>query len=366
MLNFIKKLFFIIPIILSYRLNSMHPKISQICKITQVDILEEKLFNEIKKLYKFVTPDFSSIQALIEKGAKVNKLANEFLLLLFRHIRFVENLHLNMTYDQNIFDEKKYLREFEIGLKILDFLLNLPGLNLNRCLEKSNIDIDELEDHEFVGNTILNYAIYNAVYPNDIDVIERILLNQNFDINIKDASGNTAILYAILDKNLKTDNDISLKIIDLLLLRDDINLFLKNKSGKNALDLIKREKEIYENYENISFKIIIQIYEKLINKLNFWRLKLFESIEKNDYRSFKRYLIKLGSSVKDPNGNNILHHAIKYKNIEFMKIIIALNPGLLNQKNKLNLMPTEYALQNVDSGDPKDILILILNCAYKK
>lgn len=120
----------------------------------------------------------------------------------------------------------------------------------------------------------------------------------------------------------------------------DINL--RDSNQKNAYDIAKKFEETKVikvsksnvnnwKYDNAKETKIIDLLKSNVNN---WKLELYTAIKNSDYINFKKYLFKIGSiCIKDEDGNNLLHYAFKYNNLDFAKLIYSIRPDLIARCN---------------------------------
>lgn len=136
---------------------------------------------------------------------------------------------------------------------------------------------------------------------------------------------------------------------------------------------------ILKNFNYAIFKLYRKQFTDLLNKPNLLNqtpqdllLEQFINVIKNKkYKSLKHLMINVGfSSIKDSNGDTLLHHAVKSGRLKSIKILlyfILMNePELLFVKNKQGDSPIHLAVQVWDSEKEHYILKFLLKFAYKK
>ena len=181
-----------------------------------------------------------------------------------------------------------------------------------------------------------NNLISEKLSNNDFLDIEELLITKRLDINITDNKGNTALIYAILNKNInyKIDN------ISILINKyTDLNKY--NEEGKTPL--------IYAIQNNIDYDIINLLINSGadVNKEDKdGKTPLIYAIEKNISDSIIKLLIDSGADVNkgDNDGNTPLIYAIE-KNIRDRIIKLLIDSGAdINIRNKKGMTPLFYLI----------------------
>lgn len=116
----------------------------------------------------------------------------------------------------------------------------------------------------------------------------------------------------------------------------DINGKIKKGqfAGKTIYDLIKKNNNL-----------VVQTLFK--DRVGFLKQELYKAINENNFNNFKNCLLKIGSiCIKDENGNNLLHYALKYNATQIAKIIYAIRPDLVSQVNDNGETPLSYMVRN--------------------
>lgn len=274
------------------------------------------------------TGNFDFAKILIEADANVNEIdkdGNTPLILTTAY-----DFDLNLPTQEEI-DKRNAITE----------LLIKAGANINVQNKAGNTALNWVVQNKFykIAKTlILNGANINLNSPlvlastlNQIDLIELFIKN-NVNVNCKDTRGYTALLAAAQEGH---DN-----IVKLLLNTQGVNIFLKNRNNKTALDLAK----------NIIINSLIR--EKIV-KIGLLRNTLFDSIKSANYKAIKDLATKSSFGVYDINKNNPLHLAVILSEktqeeinnkLEIIKLILRIRKDLISQKNDKNLTPIELAL----------------------
>lgn len=183
-------------------------------------------------------------------------------------------------------------------------------------------------------------------FINDSVVINRLsnlTLEKKFDLRVQDIFkrflkwvGDNDVIYnnkTVLMRAAEIGNEEAVEI----LLKAGTNINLKNDLDQTALSLAK---------ENNKLNIIVMLKKHVYSWFN-EIIELFYNKTNLSfnicYLIFKELLRKIGTiRLKDSEGNNLLHHAFKSGNLEFVKIIYALDPGLIAQENKLGQTPVSF------------------------
>lgn len=152
--------------------------------------------------------------------------------------------------------------------------------------------------------------------------IVKLLIDAGADINTQAFLDWTPLMKAVKYRHLE--------VVKLLLSNPKININIKNYERLTAYNIA-----VEEHYPEI-----VNIFKEKINE---FKKEIYEAIRLQNLDLFKYYLLKIGSiCIKDKNGNNMLHYAIKSGNLELVKFIISIKPELIWQKNKLGEVPLSY------------------------
>lgn len=306
------------------------------------------------------------VKILIDNGADVN-IANSFgqsalIAVCQNGNKNIIELLLNNGADINASDNNNQstllYAMFSGNREIVDLLVK-KGANYNGT---------DLTGNEYFKNAILgkNYEITKNLIKYGVDInateeistlgiifkgIKDIILYKNLAMEFKKYF--SPILIAIFTHNNKD-------IVKLLL---DNGAEINNGIGKEKTPVItmarlipaQSEEEIKSRNESI--EVVINFSKNLKNEL-------IKSIYENDYVKFKKIVLKFGSiCIKDDEGNNVLHHALKTMNLEFAKLIFSIQPELMWQSNKRGETPLSY----LNSNDKfTKFRSLILELAFKK
>lgn len=183
--------------------------------------------------------------------------------------------------------------------------------------------------------------LHLAIYYDKFDIAKLLLNNNEIDVNAATTSNLTPILLTIVKQNFE--------ILSSLLNNENINLNIKSKN------ISQQEITIYQKAKLINPKMA----ELILEKINIFKKELFESIKNNDYKKFKKYLLKVGSiKIRDDNLNTILHQAVISENKEFVLIILQISPELIDTKNKNGYTPIHLAT-SFAHRNPQILAILI-------
>lgn len=77
-------------------------------------------------------------------------------------------------------------------------------------------------------------------------------------------------------------------------------------------------------------------------------IKLYKAIEQRDFQSVKQQIRTLNLNMVDDQGNNPLHHAVKYGSPEVINLLLQAAPALVALKNYQGLTPVDLAAGNFD------------------
>lgn len=299
-----------------------------------------KLVRSALNTYKF----YSKFLKIFNK----NKLNSKDLKLLTNYsinntIKKMDNL-LNNGADINYMDKYGYSAlSYALQLnaeEIVDFLLNKGAdINIqtkgwtpfmyaiiranNNLIEKliklrADINVKSTSD----GLTPLMLAVDHINHLKDRKEITKLLLHYGADVNAISNYGNV----------LTFATDSILNDRELLQILIDAGTIIEKKSG-----ILKRA--LYRNKDEI-----INLFKKTLNnRFN----KCIDSIKNNDYNDFKRNLLILNTvCYKDENKDNLLHHAIIHRNINFIALIWSIKPELMFEENKENITPWDLLINS--------------------
>lgn len=217
----------------------------------------------------------------------------------------------------------------------------------------------------------------------DYNGIVKILIKNGADINIKKSDGHTALTKAAEAGNYEI-------VLDLILAGADINT---KTISQNTPLILAAKKNYYRTVElllsydadinitNIYNESALSIGKNFVivkalieAKARLYKESLFNSILSCDYKSFVKYLKKIGSVlVKDKDKNTLLHLAVNsysqnlsenYKEqvIRIFKVIFFLSPQLLNEKNNIGITSLELIILT----GKYDLLNILLDLSYTK
>lgn len=220
----------------------------------------------------------------------------------------------------------QYLISKNCDLKIINFKMK-SALNyaidhnepkIAKLLFEKKIDLTEEEKNKYLYDAILN----------DRHEVLEILLKNNADIDYRRfyiSDSLSPLQCAIKNGNIQTLEKI---------LNYDPN-FNNNRYKETVLETAKKINDPEK---------LCKLQQKFFDDYVY---NMFKLLENNDFDNFKKYLLKVGSIyIKDINGNNIMHYALKYTDTNFILRILPLCRKLLSQKNKRDLTPIEESLQN--------------------
>ena len=199
---------------------------------------------------------------------------------LFRRDNFIEIIKLSMCYIENIFIERFYDVEGMLSLGIKYKLLNFMIRN-TKILEKNELnsllsidsDFDNSIYNSIDNNLDINSSSNNNNLDNNLDINSNINnLNRNINSNINssnninlDINTNNNVINFIMNKNdehlieslklLYETKDFSLKFNIIYFLK----LIIEKRVKININNIIKLEKEMFENDEVLFFVVYVII-----------------------------------------------------------------------------------------------------------
>lgn len=289
------------------------------------------------------------------------------------HLEIVQFLLQNFA-DPNFEEEKLYfIREgytykgCTLDLTKSDDIFNLLlrfGANPNYITAHGVSDL-------ISGCSILN-SLQRPDYGHNPDLIKiKILVNFGIDQHIIINSIYESINKIKYYSNLNGQKEVAKFLIDQI--EDFSQEIFKNKSILKPLEEINRYKDredtskvpngtlydsllayalrykcteiikyLLEKNENLNQPNILQAALDMKNKEILEKILSLRFIKNNNIE-MKDILVKLGINYKDRSGNNLLHYAVKYKNLYFLKLIWYLKPTLVSEKNYDGNTPIELA-----------------------
>ena len=268
--------------------------------ISLVDITDNK--GNIPLHYGIKSKNIKAMKVLLKSGSNVNAVDGELnnAIHMAVYTRVVEICKLILEQDININAKTR------TGETALHIACNFQLSDIVRILLKANIDTDVQDyDNEFT-------ALHYAVNLNSI-VITKLLIESGANVNVQDFLGNTAIHYAVLEKNFEIMNHII-------------------QATKNVVNI---------NLYNIDSKLPIHIYFEQGNEN-----KLATDLIQNSNLNFK-----------DNNGTSAMHHISK--NNIWKKYI-----DILSKKKIDVFSPNNNDVRPIDSVDDVSIYINMVTDSY--
>lgn len=258
------------------------------------------------------------------------------------------NLHGTKTID---FSDLLKDSKSKIYFKPINYAIKSLNPDIVELLLKNNakITIEEFGQifFYFIEPILIFYNEYPWIHKNlrangiSFNVKNEFISKSNSreaEISEKLLNNLTKILNLFLDKLIEENKfkdfinkTLNIEKIDPTIVHMNIWCFLSANFGFST------------GYKPCEYKIIQKnkyaygdiLENMLIEKIYFIFNKIVESIKKNNYKNFKFYLFALGTvNCTDINGNNLLHHAIREGNLEFVKLLCHLNSDLLWKENK--------------------------------
>ena len=225
--------------------------------------------------------------------------------------------------------------EYDNGEKLLHMLMVYEGYDksLDLLLSKHGIEINAKNNS---GETALHYA---AKYGNFSKA--RKLIEKGININAKDNSGKTVLHYATIyflsskikrknNKNTKPDsyyNDI-IKILELVLNKDDIDINAKDNSGKTVLHYAVE-------YDSISLtnKLIAKGID-IDAKDNSGDTALHYAAKHNKIPIAVELVEKrIDINAKNNSGNTALHYAVEHNNMSIARELVLKGINIYAENN---------------------------------
>lgn len=210
----------------------------------------------------------------------------------------------------------------------------------NKHVDNLNVLNNQIEDSGFPLIDIENNDM-QATFPDSFKVDlsqefqefnEDILGNNLYIANTNQDFINNDLELDILNFSENVNNEILEKNIDIvnLLIKAGADLNIKNQKDQTAYFKASEHNK--------------ELAEVLKNTIISYKEEIYKAIKENNYDTFKKYLLKVGTiCFEDESGNNLLHYAFKENNFEFAKIIYALKPELIAQVNNSGQTPLSFA-----------------------
>jgi len=197
----------------------------------------------------------------------------------------------------------------------LYYAINLDKDNSTQKLIEMGADVDARDDK---GDTTLHLAVQR----NNLYIVNLLLDNKQYLINVKNSHGKTPLHIAVENQKLE--------MVNLLLDNKGADVNATNKDGDTPLDVALT----LDNNE-----VRQAIYEK-VNKTNV----MLEAI-KNDKPVMLKYLLEQGADVNATNGHTPLHIAVEYENLDMVQLLLNKNANI-NATNKDGDTPLHIAVEN--------------------
>ncbi len=223
---------------------------------------------------------------------------------------------------------------------------------INKSFKNSNIFVQTLvkrpdtnvnaQDAE--GTTALIYAINNERMhyyscTNYNNVIKSLLSRSDLDVNVKDTDGRTALMYAC-----NTYVQAPLEAVNLLLKRDDIDIFAVDKQNLSAFNFAKSDTQKTKLLHDA-------ILKKLGDRITLRLAIQYEIMEK------VRQMIAEGANVNENTETEFaatpLLLAIEKRNPELVRILVQVPTLDINAKNSAGFTALMFACYNSDKRLPE-------------
>lgn len=352
------------------------------------DLINKSTFKDVKQ----ITKDYNVFNSLNNKKNHVKEYNNILIFKLDSLIFEKDKLGLspiNYAVKNNLTKASLYILDGLPDLNIVDnhYLrtpLHYAVLNNNIKLVNKLIKLNLNPNRkDFFNKTALEYAIINKNYP----IIKSLIKMKSLNINNIFINGNPLLIHTILNK---------LETVSLILIYNrNTNVFVKDKTFKqgalihsirNHLEnvtkvLLKRTNNmnIIDLNKNTLFDYLIKFQNKPLFLLlkgkhtNFNRktkngqLPIFKLIKNKNTLLHEFLNINIDIHIKDPIFNkSTLWWSINYDNFEAFKMLISIEPNLINNKDTIKILITKfkffkYALDNnFLSNNSEELTIFVL------
>ena len=182
--------------------------------------------------------------------------------------------------------------------------------NLNKSNILPNIDFNKLIDEK--NNTIIK--IFSNIKTQNWDELKKIIKTTDIDLNIKDNSNTYLLEYAIMFNQIELIDLLLEKEVRIDIIDDSSRSILYNVIKFSYIDILIK---LLEKNKNLIGNSILEIKDKdenipLFYCINFFNITCVEIIIKYTNNFY----------IKNSNGDNALHLAIKSQNFELFKIIL--------------------------------------------
>lgn len=233
------------------------------------------------------------------------------------------------------------------------------NLEMIKLLIQNKADVNFKSENDY---SPLQLACSRYWLGKDSNNVIKYLIDSGADINSKDIYSKT-ILISLFEDYIKSLEDgryfnsfEELKKIFEVLLENNINIFARDNNGQSILQKLSNIKITSRASTKASPEFINKLKEQADKFIN----KIIETIYNNDHVNFKNYILQTGSiCLKDKDGNNLLYHAIKAKNIYFIKLIWSIKPELITQENKEGKTPFDLLKESGILFQDQEILNLL-------
>ncbi len=192
-------------------------------------------------------------------------------------------------------------------------------------------EINKLDINEFDLELIVDYK-------NDLTLADYIIINKPY-LSLKNFSiggSNEKLGYKFLEKIFLSNDKEYIKYLPLIGFKGSPKLYLMDINGKKIIDYLIENYELYNNYCNNSFNLLISDYQTkqyILENIN----KYINNLDKD---KFFKLLDSINFTVKELISN------IKLNNKQTSIFEIYLNNDILKDRNKLNniVMPNKILL----------------------
>ena len=272
--------------------------------VKALKLLRESGASTLKNKDNIFIDFFEIIIFLINIGYKKNFKES---IILYK----VMGINILDSYIKSLFTKEHFLSKLnEIKLFVSCFKEKIFGIKVENDdadyllheIQKGNVDALKIIMNDF-SNINLDFLLIKFIKEDfPYNIIKKITLNKNTSFNFQDNEGNTA-LYYVVEKN-KID-------IAELILKDGIDINIKNKRGLSALDICDPDSEMFDlmvSYQNINEYSPQKIVKILTNFTEDKPMKFtthnwdFGDLNKSVYINFDGYMnaVKLQwDSIKD-------------------------------------------------------------------
>ena len=237
-----------------------------------------------------------------EIGPKLTKIINDYELIEKNNMEIFASYHNSFNNIENI-DIVKYFSD----------------------------EINKLDINEFDLELIVDYK-------NDLTLADYIIINKPY-LSLKNFSiggSNEKLGYKFLEKIFLSNDKEYIKYLPLIGFKGSPKLYLMDINGKKIIDYLIENYELYNNYCNNSFNLLISDYQTkqyILENIN----KYISNLNKD---KFFKLLDSINFTVKELISN------IKLNNKQTSIFEIYLNNDILKDRNKLNniVMPNKILL----------------------